>query len=92
VTHAADIPFFFDWTDPKNTIFLVHDASPVNVMLAEQWSKTIIAFARNGDPNGAGLPAWPRYQPDDYRCLRLAQTPEITANPDGELLSLYRVS
>ncbi|MEM9378294.1 MAG: carboxylesterase family protein, partial [Pseudomonadota bacterium] len=44
VTHAADIPFFFDWTDPKNTIFLVHDASPVNVMLAEQWSKTIIAF------------------------------------------------
>lgn len=91
VTHAADIPFFFDWTEPDNTIFFVHEPTEVNLRLAEQWSSTVATFARTGDPNGAGLPDWPKYGPDTYQCLRLAHQPEIVSNPDGDMLQIYKV-
>lgn len=91
-THGSDIPFFFDWTDPANTIFFVHEASETNLRLADQWSKTVVAFARTSDPNGAGLPTWPKYGPQEFNCLRLAHQPEIVANPDGEMLKTYSVA
>ncbi|MEM7328039.1 MAG: carboxylesterase family protein [Pseudomonadota bacterium] len=90
-THGSDIPFIFDWTDPADTIFFVHDASESNRRLADQWSKTVVAFARDGEPNGAGLPSWPKYGPEAFQCLRVAQQPEIIANPDGEMLKTYSV-
>ena len=42
-------------------------------MVQDQW----IAFARNGDPNGAGLPHWPRYDPARDALLHLAHEPEV---------------
>ena len=92
VTHAADIPFFFDWTDPENTIFFVHDATDAILTLADQWSKTVVAFARTGDPNGAGLPSWPKYGPDAFACLRIAHQPEIVGDPDGDMRQIYSVA
>lgn len=92
VTHAADIPFIFDWTEPDHTIFFVHEASEEIIRLADQWSKTLVAFARTGFPNGAGLPEWPTYRPDAFECLRLTRTPAVASNPDGEMLKIYAVT
>jgi para-nitrobenzyl esterase len=43
-----------------------------------------INFARTGDPNGPGLPAWPAFDTETRRLLVLAGDPVVgtLANPD----------
>ena len=57
--------------------------------LAEKWSNTIIAFARTGNPNGAGLPEWPRYSANERRCLILDDNPRVEANLDVKHRKLW---
>ena len=54
--HTAEIPYVFhnfeagrQWTDGDQ-------------MLADQMSSYWINFAKNGNPNGGGLPVWPEYR------------------------------
>ena len=70
-THACEIPFTFNTlSDPSLPGLGFHDANdPVVRQLAENWSNTVLAFARTGDPNGAGLPEWPPYTTDRKDCL-----------------------
>lgn len=90
-THAAEIGFTFNWyasDDPQGILF--HDAhDPAVKRLAEQWSNTVLAFARTGDPNGAGLPTWPRYDPVERKCLILDAEPRVEADPDDPHRKLW---
>jgi para-nitrobenzyl esterase len=55
--HASDIPFFFDTAAIK-----YGDAATArDVGMGHAISAYIANFAKRGDPNGAKLPAWPRY-------------------------------
>lgn len=58
-THGTDIPYIFNMIPGGAGIPDGRD--PAVRKVAQQWSNTILAFARTGDPNGAGLPAWPKY-------------------------------
>ncbi|MCY4130440.1 MAG: carboxylesterase/lipase family protein [Gammaproteobacteria bacterium] len=61
--HAVEIPFTFNRfnsDDPGLAIFY-KSSDPDVRNLSQQWSDTIIQFAKTGEPNGAGLPHWPRY-------------------------------
>ena len=69
--HAGEIEYVFGALDlslPK----VPWEASDrkLSEAMTEYWSN----FARTGDPNGAGLPTWPRYEPATRRVLHLDET------------------
>jgi para-nitrobenzyl esterase len=55
--HASDIPFFFDTAAIKYG----DKATPRDATMGKAMSAYLVNFAKRGDPNGAGLPAWPAY-------------------------------
>jgi para-nitrobenzyl esterase len=57
--HATDIPFFFDTAAIKYG----NKTTARDRAMGRAMSTYLVNFAKHGDPNGAGLPAWPRYAP-----------------------------
>src|SRR5581483_7751394 len=76
--HAIDIAFCFDNLDRTG----LHGGRPEAPALAERVSEAWLAFARTGDPNHAGLPAWPPYDTGRRKTMlfdvdcRVADDPE----------------
>lgn len=79
--HAAEIRYVFD--------NLARDRRPWSAedrKLADQMAQAWVNFARTGDPNGSGLPAWPAYNGTNATVLRIGTQAGL---PD---LSLFRRS
>jgi para-nitrobenzyl esterase len=55
--HATDIPFFFDTAAIKYG----DKATRRDRAMGKAISAYLVNFAKRGDPNGGGQPAWPRY-------------------------------
>lgn len=55
--HASDIPFFFH----TEAIKYGDRTTPNDVAMGKAISAYVARFAKTGDPNGGGLPKWPRY-------------------------------
>ncbi|MBB3475804.1 carboxylesterase family protein [Sphingomonas sp. BK345] len=55
--HATDIPFFFD----NAAIKYGAQTSPRDVAMGHAMAQYLANFVKTGDPNGASLPRWPRY-------------------------------
>jgi len=56
-SHASDIPFFLHTEGVKYGAA----TTPRDVGMGRTISAYLVNFARTGDPNGGGLPLWPRY-------------------------------
>ena len=74
--HSDDIEYVFGTLDtrPGWTV------RPEDRKLSEQMMSYWTNFAKSGDPNGDGLPVWPKYGKDDV-LIHLDST--ITAGPDA---------
>jgi len=73
--HSDDIEYVFGTLDTRPGF----QVRPEDRKLSEQMMSYWTNFAKSGDPNGAGLPAWPRDDKDDA-LIHLDST--ITAGPD----------
>lgn len=72
VFHGAEIPYVFGVNGVAGHIWRSRQRETRRLTM-RYWAN----FARNGDPNGPGLPTWPRYQPEQADYLELA-TPATT--------------
>ena len=90
-THMSDIPFIFNSFARGFASLGFHDGNdPAIKDLASRWSRTLVAFARTGDPNGVGLPAWPPYDRETRASLVMDLPPQTVFDLEGEaLLQLY---
>ncbi len=55
--HATEIPYVFDTVAAK----YAKDLSPEDQKTARMANEYWVNFGKTGDPNGSGLPKWPRY-------------------------------
>jgi para-nitrobenzyl esterase len=78
-SHYAELWYMFDHLGQEPWAWSASDRRLARIM-SSYW----VNFARAGDPNGAGLPAWPAFDPDTHRLLVLSGDPVVgtAANPD----------
>ncbi|PCI75965.1 MAG: hypothetical protein COB20_11780 [SAR86 cluster bacterium] len=83
--HAAEIAFTFNVFagDAPESALLYHKDDPAVKELAQNWSNSIIQFAKTGDPNGGGLPFWPKYTAESRETLILDSAPRVEAFLDA---------
>ncbi|HEY5952316.1 MAG TPA: carboxylesterase/lipase family protein [Kofleriaceae bacterium] len=87
--HALELPFVWNRLDlPASQILLGADAAAAQP-LATQMQATWAAFIRGGDPNGAGLPAWPRYDSERRATMIVDREPCIVDDPAGTVRALW---
>ena len=87
--HACEIAFVFDNADRcvRQT-----GGGPAALALSTKVSQAWIHFARNGNPNHAGLPHWPDYDAAKRATLFFDNPCFVKNNPEGEGLRLIRAA
>lgn len=79
--HCLDICFWFANTD----LMLTHTGGGRRPRaLSDKMSGALLQFMRTGDPNGAGLPEWPRYTTENGETMLLNDLCEAKNDPDRE--------
>ncbi len=81
--HMLDLPFVFRTVDRIPHAGRGADRCALQDVMSGAWA----AFARGGTPSSAGLPAWPRYEPDRRRTVVVdGASVQVADDPWGESL------
>lgn len=79
--HCSDICFWFYNTD----IMLTHTGGGARPRkLSNMMADSLLQFMKTGDPNGGGLPEWPKYSSELGETMVLNDAPEVRNDPDRE--------
>ena len=81
--HCADVPYVF-----HNTEMVPSIQEEGVTKLEAQIFDSVIAFARTGDPNHAGIPHWPVSAPGEERTMVFCKNTQVRCNHDAELIPL----
>jgi para-nitrobenzyl esterase len=82
--HTSDIPYVFQTFDA----YKHWPWQPWDHQLSDMMSSFWVNFARAGDPNGAGLPAWPSFD-ERHERIRFADDVTVAPVPGNERLSFW---
>jgi para-nitrobenzyl esterase len=74
--HSDDIEYVFGTLDTRPGWNVRPEDRKLSDAMMTYWTN----FAKSGDPNGGGLPPWPKYSPVGYPLIHLNST--ITSGPD----------
>jgi para-nitrobenzyl esterase len=77
--HGGEIAFVFGTLTARPGSELSAEDRAVSQMAQSYW----INFARTGDPNGTGLPAWPRHDPNKDSLFEFRPDGSAGAGPDA---------
>jgi para-nitrobenzyl esterase len=79
--HCVDICFWFHNTD----LMLTHTGGGARPRkLSTKMAGALLNFMKNGDPNGGGLPTWPKYTSAKGETMILDDVCEVRNDPDRE--------
>jgi len=76
--HSDDIEYVFGTLDSRQQATWRPEDRALSDQIQQYWTN----FARTGDPNGPGLPAWPIYKPTDWQLMHLDNP--SAAEPDTQ--------
>jgi len=79
--HALDLPLVFDNVALSRQF--VGEDEEVAQGLADTMSQAWLNFARNGDPNGAGIPRWSPYDEAERRTMVFDQVSAEVSDPSS---------
>jgi para-nitrobenzyl esterase len=79
--HCSDICFWFYNTD----LMLTHTGGGARPRkLSDKMAGTLLNFMKTGNPNGAGLPVWPKYTTQNGETMVLDDVSAVKNDPDRE--------
>jgi para-nitrobenzyl esterase len=87
--HCSDISFWFYNTD----LMLTHTGGGKRPReLSTKMAGSLLQFMKSGDPNGGGLPQWPKYTTENGETMVLDDQPEAKNDPDREARKMLPVT
>jgi para-nitrobenzyl esterase len=88
--HALELPFVWNRLDTPLAHALLGDAEaaqPLATAMHDTWA----AFVKTGDPNGGGLPRWPRYDSERRATMLLDRESRVVEDPGAHTRKLWPV-
>jgi para-nitrobenzyl esterase len=84
VSHGDELDYVFGWQEPGQLPWTPTDRKLSDAVLS-YWAN----FAKSGDPNGPGLPQWPRFRADHPMAMHFKDQPEAGAYPNLEKVEFW---
>lgn len=75
------MPYVFEHLNPKSS-----QTTKTDLEISDAMSTYWANFAKHGDPNGEGVPAWPAFSDSNPQVMYFSQTPHIGPVPSAESL------
>jgi len=81
--HGSEVPYVFEHLNANSP-----QTSKTDLEISDAMSSYWVNFAKDGDPNGEDLPAWPAFSESHPEVMYFSQTPHVGPVPSAESLKV----